>query len=332
MNHDLRHVPLANVVREGSIEGVHYGSVVILSADGSVRFQAGDIATAFYPPSALKPIQLVGMMRLGLSLDGELLALATASHSAENRHLNGVRRMLTISGLSVADLQNPPDWPCDPAVREQWRRRGLGPSRLAHHCSGSHAAMLVTAKANGWPLDNYLDCQHPLQRSIAEAVEDLTAESVARVTVDGCGAPLYSVSLRGLTRALSQVISAASGTNESCVADAIREHPEMASGSWRDVARLMRAVPGLLVKDGFEGVQVAALPDGRAVGVRIADGGDRARMPVTAAALALCGVDRDILTEFASTPVRSGMTVIGRVTASGTMPVSLPAVPPAQGA
>jgi L-asparaginase II len=53
----------------------------------------------------------------------------------------------------------------------------------------------------------------------------------------------------------------------------------------------MRAVPGLIAKDGFEAVQVAALPDGTAIAVKIADGGDRARLPVLAAALELCGID-----------------------------------------
>ena len=324
--HKPRHAPLAHVMRGDTIEGIHYGSVVVLSVDGKVEFQAGDIETAFYPSSALKPVQAVGMLRAGLSLQGELLALATASHSGEERHLTGVRRILTNSGLSAADLRNPPDWPCDPAVREAWCRRGLGPYRLAHNCSGKHAAMLKTAQAQGWPLDDYLNSEHPLQQSIARTVEDLAGEKIARVTAGGCGAPLFAISLRGLTQAVGRIAAAASGTVESRVADAIREHPEMASGSWRDVARLMRAVPGLLAKDGFEGVQVAALPDGRAVGVKIADGADRARMPVTAATLAMCGVDRDTLAEFASTPVLSGVTAVGRVVATGALTLG-PVVP-----
>jgi L-asparaginase II len=324
-----RHAPLAHVVRGDLIEGVHYGSVVVLSADGGVEFQAGDIEAAFCPCSALRPVQVVGLLRAGLPLDGELLALAAASHSGEERHLVGVLRLLAVAGLIEADLGNTPDWPCDPAVREAWVRDGHGLSRLAQNGSGMHAAMLMTAQARGWPLDTYLDSGHLLQQSIAAAVEDLTGESIAQVTVDRCGAPLFSVSLHGLTRAVARIASAAPGTMEASVADAIRDYPEMASGSWRDVARLMRAVPGLLAKDGFEGVQVAALPDGRAVGVKIADGADRARMPVAAAALALCGVDRGTLAEFANRPLLSGMTMIGSLRPAGALTLDLPAVPPA---
>ncbi|WP_406278892.1 asparaginase [Streptomyces sp. NBC_00191] len=324
-----RHVPLAHVVRGDIVEDVHYGSVVVLSADGDIAFQAGDIEAAFYPCSALKPVQVVGMLRAGLSLDDDLLALAVASHSGEERHLVGVQGILDHAGLAEADLRNAPDWPCDPAVREAWVRCGRGLSRLVQNGSGTHAAMLVTAKARGWPLDDYLHSEHPLQQSIAEAVEDLTGERIARVTVDECGAPLFSVSLRGLTRAVSQIASADPGTEEAGVSNAVRNYPEMASGSWRDVARLMRAVPGLLAKDGFEGIQVAALPDGRAVGVKISDGGDRAMMPVIAAALARCGVDQGVLTEFASRPVLSGMTMVGSLRAAGALTSDFSALPPA---
>ncbi|MFE6740335.1 asparaginase [Streptomyces tubercidicus] len=314
------HVPVAHVVRGGIVEGVHHGSVVVLAADGSVEFQAGDIEAAFYPRSALKPLQAVGLLRAGLPpLDDPLLALAAASHSGEERHLSAARDILALGRLTEDDLRNVPDLPYDPAVRDEWIRRGLGPTRLAQNCSGKHAAMLLTCRTRDWQLDNYLDPCHPLQRELAAAVADLTGQGIARVTVDGCGAPLFSVSLHGLARAAARLATAAPGTDEGRIAQAMREHPEMVSGGARDVARLVRAVPGLLAKDGFEGVQIAALPDGRAVGVKIADGGDRARMPVTAAALARCGVAPEALAPFATTPVLGGGAPVGALRAANTL-------------
>ncbi|MET7606004.1 asparaginase [Streptomyces avermitilis] len=307
------HTPVAHLVREGVIEGIHYGSVVVLGADGNVDLQIGDIEAAFYPRSALKPVQAVAMLRAGLPLDGELLSLAAASHSGEERHLAGTRRILERAQLTEDDLRNVPDLPYDPVVRESWVRQGRLPSRLAQNCSGKHAAMLYTAKLNGWSLDDCLDPAHPLQQAIAEIVEDLTGQAIAKVTVDGCGAPLFSVSLHGLARAAARITTAPTGTPEARVADAMREHAEMASGSGRDVAALMRAVPGLLAKDGFEGVQVAALPDGRAVAVKIADGANRARIPVAAAALARAGVDPAALAEFAGEPLLGGGRPVGSI-------------------
>jgi L-asparaginase II len=194
-------------------------------------------------------------------------------------------------------------------------RAGRAPSRLAQNCSGKHAAMLSTARLNGWSLHDYLDPAHPLQRAIAETVEDLTGQRVAQVTVDGCGAPLFAISLYGLARAVSRVASAAPGTPEARVAAAMMEHAEMASGSARDVAALMRAVPGLLAKDGYEGVQVAALPDGRAIAVKISDGAGRARTPVAAAALVRAGVDPALLTAFTGEPMLGGGKPVGHVRA-----------------
>ncbi|CAM5267424.1 asparaginase [Streptomyces aurantiogriseus] len=320
------HVPVAHLVRGGVIEGTHYGSVVVLGAGGEVDFQLGDIEVAFYPRSALKPVQATAMVRAGLPLDGELLSLAAASHSGEERHLAGTRRILELAGVTEDDLRNVPDLPFDPVVRDAWVREGRLPSRLAQNCSGKHAAMLYTCKLNGWSLDGYLDPEHPLQQAIAEIVEDLTGQRIAQVTVDGCGAPLFSVSLHGLARATARITTAAPGTPEARVADAMRDHAEMASGSGRDVAALMRAVPGLLAKDGFEGVEVAALPDGRAIAVKIADGANRARVPVAAAALARTGVAPALLTEFAGEPLLGGGEPVGSIRPARSLdPVPLPA-------
>ena len=309
------HAPVAHLIRGGVVEGLHYGSVVVLDADGTVQLQIGDIEAAFYPRSALKPVQAVAMVRAGLPLDGELLSLAAASHSGEERHLAGARSILELAGLTEDHLRNVPDMPFDPAVRDTWVREGRTPSRLAQNCSGKHAAMLYTCKLNGWSLDGYLDPRHPLQQAIAEIVEDLTGQRIARVTVDGCGAPLFSVSLHGLARAVARITTAVPGTPEARVADAMRDHAEMASGAGRDVAELMHAVPGLLAKDGFEGVQVAALPDGRAIAVKIADGASRARIPVAAAALARAGVDPSVLASFAGEPLLGGGEPVGCVRA-----------------
>lgn len=307
------HAPVAHLIRGGVVEGVHYGSVAVLGSDGEVGFRLGDIEAACYPRSALKPVQAVAMVRAGLPLDGELLSLAAASHSGEERHLAGTRRILELAGLTEDDLRNVPDLPFDPVVRDAWVREGRPPSRLAQNCSGKHAAMLYTARLNGWSLDGCLDPSHPLQQAVAEIVEDLTGQRVATVTVDGCGAPLFAVSLHGLARAGARIAAAASGTPEARVADAMRGYPEMASGTGRDAAALMRAVPGLLVKDGFEGVQVAALPDGRAVAVKISDGAGRARVPVAAGALARAGVDASLLKEFGGEAVLGGGLPVGEV-------------------
>ena len=208
------HVPLVHLMRDGLVEGVHHGSVVVLAPDGSVLFQAGDVHTAFSPRSAAKPLQAAAMSRLGLSLPPDLLALAAASHSGEPFHLEAAQRILDTCGCTEDDLRNPADRPFDPVERAGWFASGQLARKLAHNCSGKHAAMLATARLQGWGAVGYLDPRHPLQRAIAATVEDLTGERIAHTAVDGCGAPLFSVSLRGLARAVSWIARAPQGTPE----------------------------------------------------------------------------------------------------------------------
>jgi L-asparaginase II len=304
------HVPLVHVLRGGLVEGVHHGSVVVLAPDGSVLFHAGDIDTACYPRSAAKPLQAVAMTRLGLSLPPDLLALTAASHSGEEFHISGAQRILDASASTEDDLGNPADLPFDPVERDTWIASGRPARKLAHNCSGKHASMLHTSRLHGWSTSDYLDPKHPLQREIAATVEELTSEHVAHVAVDGCGTPLFALSLRGLTTAAGRIASAPLGTAESLVAQAIRAHPERVAGTRRDVTKLMAVVPGLIAKDGFESVQIAALPDGTAIGIKIADGSDRARLPVTVAALALAGVDADLLAPFADSGATTELAVV----------------------
>ncbi|WP_034273990.1 asparaginase [Haloechinothrix halophila] len=286
-----RHEPLAYVMRAGMAESVHYGSAVVLDADGSIRYAVGDPDAVMYPRSAVKPIQASAMVGCGLDLPADLLALAASSHSGEQCHVDGVLRILATGSLSEDDLRNPIGYPLDTAVRDKWLAAGRPPSRLAQNCSGKHAAMLVTARRNDWSLDDYRDPEHPVQREIASLLAEVSGEKIAKVAVDGCGAPLFALSLTGLARAIGAVASAADGSPMAAVAESIRENPMQLGGSARPVTELIRAVPGLIAKDGAEGVEVAALPDGTAVAIKVADGTSRARDVVCAAALALAGVD-----------------------------------------
>jgi L-asparaginase II len=282
-------VVVAEIVRSGFVEGHHYGSVVALERDGSVAWSVGDVTSAMFPRSCNKPVQALAMLRAGLDLDGELLALACASHSGEDFHLDGVRRILAGAGLDESALQTPPDYPLDDAARDERIRAGDGRTPIAMNCSGKHAAMLATCVLNGWDTATYRDPAHPLQVAIAQTFAELTGERVEAVAVDGCGAPLLSTTLTGLARAFRALSVAGSGP-ERRVADAIRSAPEYASGSRRDEAALLRAVPGAIGKAGAESCYAVGLPDGRAVALKTDDGAARVRPVLMAAALERLGV------------------------------------------
>jgi len=272
-----------------------------------------------FPRSSNKPMQAAAMRACGLALDGELLALASASHSGEDFHVTGVRKILASAGLTEDALQCPPSLPLDEAALWRFLGEGGKPDRVHMNCSGKHAAMLATCVAAGWPTGSYRDPGHPLQREIKAALGRLAGEDVAATGVDGCGAPLFALSLTGLARAFRALVLAGPDSAERSVADAVRAHPEWTSGTTRSERELHQAVPGLLLKSGAEGVQAFALADGRAGAVKIEDGAARAIPAVTVALLraigadAAEGVDRDALDRIADVPVLGGGQVVGGI-------------------
>ncbi len=182
---------------------------------------------------------------------------------------------------------------------------------MRFNCSGKHAAMLATCIVNDWPTESYLSPEHPLQVHIRRTVEELAREPVAATGVDGCGAPLFALTLGGLARAFRALVLAEPGSPERQVADAMRKFPEWTSGTTRDENTLMTAVPGLLLKAGAEGVDALALPDGSAAAVKIDDGGQRARTPVTVAILTMLGAQPPA--ELATSVVTGGGNPVGVV-------------------
>jgi L-asparaginase II len=319
-------VPVAEIVRNGFVEGHHYGSVVALDPDGTVAWSVGDVADPILPRSCNKPLQAFGMLRAGLDLPPDLLALACASHSGEPFHVEGVRRLLTAVGLSEADLQTPPDYPLDDAAREQVIRDGGQKAPVLMNCSGKHAAMLATSAFNGWATDTYLDPDHPVQRAIATAFAEMTGEPVTVVAVDGCGAPLLSTSLTGLARAFGRLARGVDGSGAddpaaARIADAIRTHPAYVSGTTRDERALLTAVPGAIGKAGAECCYAVALADGRAFALKADDGAPRVRPVLMAEALRRSGVldepgvDTDAVRQTGLVELLGGGSPVGEIRA-----------------
>lgn len=327
-------VPLARVVRGDLVESVHSGHLVVLDPQGQVRLALGDPRVTVLARSSLKPLQTVGMLRAGWSSvhpGAEQLALACASHNGEPEHLRVVRGMLDAAGLTEDDLANTPDMPLDPEAAFAWRTEGHGPASITQNCSGKHAAMLATCAAHagefGWDTDSYWEPEHPLQVALRAAIEELTGTPVEHTTIDGCGAPLFSTSLTGLARAFGRIARAGAAFDardgvevaalpEAQVAHAMHEHPELIGGTGRDVTAAMRAVPGLIAKDGADGVYAAGLPDGSSLAFKIVDGGFRPRPVVLAAALRAAGVDPALVEDLGRVPVLGHGEPVGAVLAA----------------
>jgi L-asparaginase II len=305
-------VEMAVLERSGLIESRHLGAAVVVGPDGSVLRALGDADALVYPRSSLKLLQAVTVLRAGVELDGEQLVLATASHCGSEAHQRVVEAMLASGGFSEADLGCPADWPSDPDAAARARLHG-GKRKLAMNCSGKHASFLLACASRGWSTANYLDPAHPLQVIIRETVEEFTGQSVGTVGVDGCGAPLFGISLRALATAASRVAQARD-EHTARLSAAIREHAWAIDGPGRVNTTVIDEL-GIIAKLGAEGVNVMANADGTAVAVKMLDGSARATTMVSLRLLADAGaIDRtaaEAVAERTAEPVLGGGIPVG---------------------
>ena len=277
---------LAELIRNDVVESQHVGHFVALETDGSILLQKGDPTQLIYPRSSYKAVLASAMVRSGVKLDPRLLALTCSSHSGLPMHQEGVLEILRLAGLDEGALQNIKGKPLDEAAALATSE----PTRLAMNCSGKHAGMLLGCSVNGWPTNNYLEPGHPLQQAFKNELENLAGERVSHTAVDGCGAPLFLISLLGLARAIRALTISTDPVRQSVV-DACRSFPEMVAGPERMTSIFMAKHPGLFMKSGAESIMVGAVEDGRSFAFKVNDGGMRPRSAISLAGLRLLGIN-----------------------------------------
>ncbi|WXF89967.1 asparaginase [Curtobacterium flaccumfaciens pv. flaccumfaciens] len=271
-------VELAVLERSGFDESRHVGAGVVVDASGTVIDSVGDVNASIYPRSTMKPFQALAVRRAGALFSDEELVLTTASHAGTAAHQALALHMLESFDHVEADLGCPPDMPFDRGTA----RTMDGPRRLAMNCSGKHAGMLAACRVNGWDDATYLDIDHPLQQRVRSVVEEYTHETVDLVGTDGCGAPVFPLTLTGLARGFAGVVARADD-DSAALTDAVLAHPWAIDGVGRANTVTIERLQ-VLAKLGAEGVMVMGLPGGAAVAVKVLDGSQRAG---TLAALAL---------------------------------------------
>ncbi len=287
-------VELAVVERSGFVESRHAGIAIVLAPDGGELARHGNAEALVLPRSSLKPLQALGSLTAGAQLDGERLGVATASHSGTDRHVAVVRDILDAAGLTEDALGCPAEWPGDRATRDELVREHGGRSRIRMACSGKHAAMLLACRASGWDAVGYLDPQHPVQAHLREVVERMTGEKPAATTVDGCGAPVYAMTLAGLARGIHRLGTSSERSpfamhrHAGAIVRAVRENPWTVAGPGRADTIVAERL-GVFAKGGAEGVMVMVAPDGTTVALKMLDGSGRAASVVALHLLAEAG-------------------------------------------
>ncbi|AMB57984.1 asparaginase [Microterricola viridarii] len=315
-------VELAVVERSGFVESRHAGSAIVLAPDGTVLRSLGDPAAPVFPRSTLKPFQAIAAMTSGVTLRGEDAAIATASHSGTARHVELVRGLLAREGIPESALGCPPSYPQDAEARDAAVRSGAGKQRIQMTCSGKHAAMLLACVANDWPLESYLDPEHPLQKRVLDVIERFTGERPVASGIDGCGTPVHAISLTALARGVHRIGTSTPASpfaifrEAGVLAEAVRENGWVVAGPGQpDTVAIDRL--GVFSKFGAEGIMVMVAPNGTTVTLKILDGSLRAASAVALRLLvdagALDGSAVEALTPELGLLLSGGDGIVGRI-------------------
>ncbi len=289
-------VEMVEVWRGEFLELRHRGHAAVCDASGAVVEGWGDPEAVILPRSSCKMIQALPLAESGIELDDERLALACASHEGAAIHVERVRAWLAELGLADDDLRCGAQPPRDTAERNAMIRNGGAPQQVHNNCSGKHAGFLALGRRLGGGPE-YVEPDHPVQRAVREAFEDVTGAPSPGFAIDGCSAPNFATTLSGLARAMARFAAArddAAGARDRAAARLVRAmtaHPLLVAGEGRACSLLMQSMNGVAVKTGAEGVFVAILPEQRlGVAIKIADGATRAAEVAVATILARLGV------------------------------------------
>ncbi len=314
---------LAEVWRGKFLESRHYGHAVIVDDTGQVVAAWGDPGRLIYPRSSAKMLQALPLVESGAAdaagLGAEELALACASHSAAEAHTGRVAAWLSGLGLDESDLRCGVQVPGDRRARAELRAAGAAPSQLHNNCSGKHSGFLTLNQHLGGGTE-YIDPDHPVQRAVREAFEEMTGTESPGFGIDGCSAPNFVTSLEGFGRALARMANPGSlgGTRAAAaqrLVTAMMAHPDLVASEGRACTRLMRACSGqAALKTGAEGVFAAILPGKRmGVALKVEDGGTRAAEATVAALLVRLGVlerGNPAVRQFAQAEVRNRRDIL----------------------
>ena len=300
MSDNSSYFPMIQVLRNDFVESLHFGSAIVIASKKIPLVEFGDVDSPIFPRSAMKIIQAIPLLDSGAAsyyrLNPQHLALACSSHQGSLMHTKIIKKWLTEVGLKQKDLRCGIHPPSDKSERQRLKDSGEKPSEIHNNCSGKHVGFLTYAKYHGLDFD-YTHVDHPLQKKIRMVFEELSGETITDFGIDGCSAPNFMCSLRGLACAMYALTEPTSlgkirSKSVGAILHGMQNYPYLVAGKGRACSELMGATESpIVVKTGAEGVFVAVLPKSKiGVALKIVDGSTRAAEAAIALILVRLGV------------------------------------------
>ena len=291
------YLPVLELRRGGTVESVHFGAFAVVNSHGELVASLGDPNLVTFLRSSAKPFQALPFIESGghehWNLTPREIAIMCASHTGTNEHVSVLQEMQAKIGVTQADLLCGIHAPIDAPTREALRERGEEPTPNRHNCSGKHTGMLAHARLFDFPIADYINPEHPVQKRILQTFSemcDVKPEEVV-VGIDGCSAPVFAIPLWNAALGYARLCDPAGLAPDRAAAcrtitNAMTTHPRMVSGPGRFDTRLMAAANGKIVsKGGAEGYQqIGVLPGamapyspGLGIAIKISDGDAKGR-------------------------------------------------------
>ncbi len=302
MSENFTEIPpvLVEVWRGPMVESRHRGHIVAVTGDGRVVAALGHTDVMAYLRSAAKPFQAIPLVVSGAAdkfgFNEQEIALACASHNGEPLHTGTVAGMLRKIGLDSNALKCGTHEPFNVEVTRALRSSGRQPNVLHNNCSGKHAGFLALALHLNAPAATYDQPDNLIQQQVLASVARFAGVPTSEIVLatDGCGAPVFGLSLRVMALMFARLVAPPLTWDEATrqasqrIAAAMMNFPEAVGGrAERLDTKIMQASPGRLVsKIGAEGVYTVGVlpcdkwPQGLGLAVKIEDGEDRRARPV----------------------------------------------------
>ena len=261
------------LLREGIVESIHKVEAVVCDQRGRVLSVAGNAETSAFIRSALKPFQALAVTSTGTleryDLSDRDLAIICSSHKGSIEQARQAFNVLWRCDLEPSTLQ------CPTPVGKN--------SPLEHGCSGKHAGMLAVCQQRNWPIETYLQRNHPVQLLILNKFAELLgmpAEEFISAR-DDCGAPIYLMEL-GQMASLYAHLSSGENLDMERIIRAMTIYAGLVSGEGEFDTELMQLTQGELVsKSGAEGIQcIGRVGEGLGLAIKVLDGAKRAKRAV----------------------------------------------------
>jgi L-asparaginase II len=284
--------PLFEVTRGNIVESIHYGSIAVVDSNGKLISSYGDPKAVAFLRSSAKPFQALPFVEHGgveyFGFTPRELSISCASHEGSDLHVQTVEGIQKKIGVEESALQCGVHMPGDAEAFKSLIINHRQPTQNQNNCSGKHTAMLAHARMRGFPLENYLDINHPIQQEILVSFAEMCQIPIKEVELgtDGCSAPNFAVPLYHAALAMARLCDPRELSSErasACrkITSAMTTHPEMVSAYGEFDEQLMKAGEGKIVcKRGAEGYQIIGLlpgvltPDSPGVGIalKVSDG------------------------------------------------------------